>query len=1117
MKKAVKITTLIAKICTIVFAWIAGLYTVAAPIITSTSLIVDWVNTAFKVETTEKKWEGPSSSEEDGAAKAVAYYGTEFKSIADLKETSHQVSQDVTAEGSVLLMNKSNALPLAAGSSVSLYDVTSVDPVWGGTGSGQATVTGTAGNGSPGAPDGDYNSPAYPFATSKPTFLKSLKAEGFSVNETLWNWYNTSGKRRVKTAGWPGSYNTIDGSSWSDMPDSSGKSNAADAGIFVLGRIGGEDYDRKLLDMNESGNSSKSYLQLSTKEKTVLDQLKVLRSNGTLKKLILIINSSNQPELDWLTGDAYGFDAALWVGGIGQDGIDAIAEILSGKVNPSGRLQQMYWNKHTDNPVYTNFGRFSFGTGNMTASAAGNDSSYVVYQEGMYLGYRYAETRYEDQVLGTANVGTFDYDSVVAYPFGHGLSYTTFEYSGFAVTSKNFTKKPHKTVNALNLQDFVYHAEDKNRDLNKTEYTVTVDVKNAGSKAGKETVQIYMQRPYSEYDKTNKIEKPAVELVGFAKTKMLEPGAVEKIEVKIDEKYFAVFDAYGAGTNVLTPGDYYLSTGRNAHEAINNILALKGKTAAGGTAALANKALTQAEPDTTKYKYADATGRKVENLFDAVDINRYSGRGSNSVTYISRNNWDGTVKFLSHPTGTLAQQENQVVLTKTTQMTAEMSGNRAQLAKDSIAYPTFGANNGIKLSEMASRDVDGNLIYAYDDPKWQTFLDQLSWDDLVSLLSNGKRRTRGIESVGKPETLDHNGPVGFIHKYGDRSQGDMPNNADKWSGYAGLSREGVHEDADGKLVRNDGINNPHILDPNRTAYPTAFSSNPVLAATYNIELAEKVGQMIGEDGLWGGYNGIYGTGANILRAPHQGRCFEYFSEDGLLTGYIVSYWSKGCQSKGVLVYNKHFALNEQELNRYGISTFLTEQAFREIYLRAFAIPIELGDARAMMGALNRVGVEYAPACKALFTDWLRGETGFQGFTVTDWWDNKNGEDDASPTGTSGYYMQVANTLVAGNDLPDGELNIVKLNRYKPGGSQENGRLAWAMRESAHRTCFAVADSWAVDGWTTGRWVSYPKEITWPKTALLWQKLVWIPFGISAALFITMIVLGSMIKKGKIKA
>lgn len=1109
MGKSLKHLKKASKILTIIFAWLVGIsmlfsYFFQLPnfrALVVRGLEIQTINIVNKL---------------NDESEPLEYYKTEFSSIAELQRESQKVVENIVSEGSVLLKNENvkskPALPLSVGDKVSLFDFTSVDPVWGGTGSGNARVTGTF-NGYPG---------------ETPTFKKAFENAGLVVNPALWNWYqsNKEAFKRKGASRWPYETN-INGTDWANIPMSSGKADLeyGDAAIFILGRVGGEDHDHLMLTWDTQGsdngiNTQKGYLMLSDNERTVLSALKELKDNGIFKKLILLINSSNQPELDWLTNDTYGIDAAMWIGGVGETGLNAVGKLLTGAVNPSGRLSDMFWNKHADNPVHANFGTYAFNTGVGSSNAeidrgvaAGTlifdssrsnhaDSRYIVYQEGMYLGYRYAETRYEDCVFGRNGVGDFDYNGVVAYPFGYGLSYTQFAYSPITVSKRDYSTKPVRPQRDTTLQ--------------KTEYTVKTTVTNIGQSAGKEVVQVYLQRPYTQYDMQNGIEKPSVELVGFAKTNILEPGATEEISITVDEKYFAAYDAQGAGTFVLTGGDYYLTVGKNAHDAINNILAAKGKSIEHGMTNDGDEKLTykinpngdeNATPNMSKYKYSDATGQEVKNLFDFADVNRYNGRGSNTVNYVSRNDWSNTLKFVNQDAG--VNQNSQVKLIKTQQMINDMNTQRAYLPSISGDYPTYGAKNNITLAEMGKRNKDGTPVYAYNDPKWQDFLDQLSWEDYLTLLSDGKRKTNGIDSVSKPRTLDHNGPVGFIHPYRDTGIKNTDNSSwtesagwstwaslDKQAGHGGLSEIGV--DPITKLPNREIYGKESVQDPDRWKYPTAFPSNPVLAATFNVELIERAGEMVGEDGLWGGYNGIYGTGLNIHRSPYAGRAFEYFSEDSFLTGVIAGRWSRGCQSKGVYVYNKHLALNEQEYGRYGISTFLNEQTFREIYLRAFEIPIVSYDAKCIMGALNRVGVQWASACKALNTDWLRGEAGLSGFVVTDWWEGGIMND----TDNTDYYMQLGQIIMAGTDLPDGVLTTEKLNRYKHGGNNENCELAWAMRESAHRIMYTVAHSNAMNGFTENTRVV--TVVPWIISAANISVIVtWVLFGAFFILFITL--------------
>ena len=310
------------------------------------------------------------------------------------------------------------------------------------------------------------------------------------------------------------------------------------------------------------------YLALSQEEKDLLAGLKALKDDGTFKRIVVLLNTSNAIEMDFLNpeicGEDYGIDSCMWIGDVGQTGAIGVGRLLSGTVAPSGSLVDTYWYDNMKNPAVVNFytvpyeGYESYG---LNTEGADVQAMYSVYQEGIYLGYRYAETRYEDVVMGTAKTGEFDYDTTVAYPFGYGLSYTGFDFSDYKVTE------------------------------NGDNFDIEVKVTNSGDVAGKKTVQVYFQSPYTEYDKTNGIEKASVELCGFGKTQVLEPGASEVVKVSVPKRELRTYDANAAKTYVLDAGDYYFTIGMGSHEAVNNILAAKGYTEADGMDAAGNKDL----------------------------------------------------------------------------------------------------------------------------------------------------------------------------------------------------------------------------------------------------------------------------------------------------------------------------------------------------------------------------------------------------------------------------------------------------------------------------------------------------------------------------------------------
>ena len=930
------------------------------------------VNAALGIETTKTIYTG------DGDPNVYPrYFESEYSSIAELKEAGLAKVREVETEGAVLLKNSNNTLPLK-GDKLSLFGATAISPVYGGTGSGAVS------------------------AEDAPNYEEAFTDAGFTiVNSELLEWYDEEEYGRDYSEG------DINESSWkkiskSDAFESFGIGETA---VFVMGRVGGEADDLKSVDHNDGAKGD--YLALNKQEGQILEGLKALKDEGKIESIVVLINSANPVSAAFINDEAYGIDAAMWVGSVGQTGLYGVTDLLTGKANPSGSLPDTWWTNNLLHPAMANFGVYTYeGANNFDfgSSATRPFTSYVVYQEGIYVGYRYSETRYEDVVLGTPNVGEFDYNNVVAYPFGYGLSYT------------DFTMSDMKVVKAGEGID--------------THYNVEVKVTNTGDVAGKKTVQIYAQKPYTEYNKANQMEKASVELVGYAKTDILSAGASEVVTVEVPEYFLTSYDALGTGAYIIDEGAHFLTAANNAHEATNNILSAKGKTMLDGMTAEGNKELTHTINyafDAQTYSKAYGTGNQVESLFAGTDINRYEGRGDNSVTYLSRSDWAGTHRpWTADDDG---YNTNFIKLTMTEQMAADVVLNNADLPENDDNWPVMGSTEtNYQLIDLMKNE-DGTAI-SFDDNKWQSLLDQLTYGQLSRISAVGLRMTVNVDSIGKPETLDHNGPSGVTQKY---SIG--PN------GYANV-----------------------LDDENKEMTGTAFPSNGIIAATFNDELVEEVGKIIGEDAMWAGYAGLYGTGLNIHRTPYAGRVFEYYSEDGILTGLIATAETRAIQSKGVYVYNKHFVLNDQEAQRQGLGTWCNEQALREIYLRAFELPIVNADAKCVMTAFNRMGAIWAGADSKLLTNWLRGEAGMSGFAVTDMYD--------------GIYMSKPHEVLAGNDIPDNypgahgtvvsdDVDVAGLGAefamYAPNGETPNAQIAQAMRTSAHRVLYTVLHSRGMDG------------------------------------------------------
>ncbi len=980
--------------------------------------------------------------DEEGAKQNTEYFKTQYKNIREVVYGGYQIQLEEQTEGTVLLKNDNNALPLAKGSKVSLFGVASAQPFYGASGSGGINTSNAVSWLE--AFNGTHYESADPKAKITPENGQLLKVNtALSTEYAGWTaagaYAASSSQKSVKIGDVP--WNVIkEGSGYSALGE------YGDAAIMIIKRTGGEGYDLPATTSSTPGEYSidktaatvsdgvnGDYLQLSASEISILEGLKAEKAQGKVKKIVLILNMASTIQLDFLKDDTYDIDACLWTGSVGEYGTIAVAKLLVGESNFSGGASATLWNDHLMNPVNSNYADNNyyfqypnykeFGFTEMTQSYQSSFTSYMVYQEGMYLGYKYTETRYEDYVNNKAKVGDYHYDDVVAYPFGYGLSYTTFSFGNLNIVKNGQT------------------------------YEVTVDVTNTGSVAGKTPVEVYISKPYGKYEIDNQIQVPSVELIDFGKSPEIQPKDTKPVTVKVNEKYFASYDTFGAGTYVITPGDYKLIVASNAHEAVNNLLAANGKTPA-NTAnrmdAEGNANLVENFPyglDKLTYASSTVTNKAIHNAFDFVDINTYEGKGSNKVEYYSRENWEGTAKLSTRDaSGKLTKPY--VELTMTKQMADEL---RDQMDAEKVIqkggeYPKYEQKNNLQLIDFRYENEDGEVKYEpYESEKWDLLLDQMSWDETVTLLSNGRHKTAVVASITKPGTGDENGPNGQSHNYGTPSE------------------EG----------RFNGPKNPYgyrIEDPDvgKGYSSTGFSSNGVLASTFNKETAEKVGKQIGEEGLWGGTAGLLGTGLNIQRSPYAGRTAEYYSEDAMLSGLIAAPETAATESMGVHCIIKHCAMNESETARHGVQFWTTEQAMRENYLRAFEIVIEEGKAFNVMTSFSRIGV-WAVANSVPFAKaFLRDECGLPGIIETDcagdMTDGSHGE---------AYVSRICNVYTGAtdlneynyaNDAADYTGGKVTFADYAPGTGY--GNMAQSMREAAKRIIYATLTSNAMCGLST---------------------------------------------------
>ena len=861
------------------------------------------------------------------------YYTSDFNSAEEMVNYGLALTQQVEAEGAALLMNNNNALPLAADAKVSTFSSSSVNLVYGGTGSGNID------------------------ASTADTLRTALEKVGVTVNPTLWDFYTVgAGKDYARSkSGMVATSSEVTAEVPWDVYTDEVKDSVAqygDAAIVTLSRVGGEGADLSYGEVN--------YLALDENEKAMLQNVAEMKKNGTVKKTILLINSANALQVDFLKNNEYDIDAALWIGDVGISGINAVAEILTGKVNPSGSLVDTYCYDNFSAPAMWNFTPTTYEGYVEGGDVSAKAKSYMIYQEGIYVGYKYYETRYEDFVTGNGNAGDYAYGDIVAYPFGYGMSYTNFDISDMNVS---------------------YNAADDT-------YTVTVKVTNTGDMAGKKTVQVYVQSPYTDYDKENGVEKSAVSLVGFGKTGMIEPGASETLSMTVNKRDIASYDTYGAGTYILDAGDYYFTAATDAHNAVNNILAAKGytvestngKMTADGDADL-TYTWTEDALDTTTYATSE-NGTAITNQLSSADPNLYEGI-EETVTWLSRSDWNGTL-----PTET-------VKLTLTELLKKDLKDIRYDPADyESVDMPTLGAKNGVKLYDMIGLD--------YNDPKWDELLDQMTFDEMNSLIGDAFHWTMPVKSVEAPGTRDENGPQGLTASLlsSDKSQ--------------------------------------------LTA--TAFTSEDVMAATFNTEIMTEIGKVIGNNCLEADIACLYGPGNNIHRTPYGGRNFEYYSEDGFLSGMMSAYEVKAIQDKGVHVVMKHFALNDCEQDRIGLGVWLNEQAAREVYLKAFQAPVEVGNANGVMIAYTRWGAVWSGGNYGLVTGILRNEWGCDGMVITD--------------NVLTQYVNGPDGVLAGVSIYDAMMSFVTdtLPKYK-----NDPVIVTAMREACHHNLYAIANSCGMNG------------------------------------------------------
>ena len=790
---------------------------------------------------------------------------------AEAFANAQEVNLKLAEEGFVLLKNENAALPMNKGARISVFSKNSVNLSYGGSGSGG-------------------------FDTSNNKNLyESLNDAGFVTNPTLKNFYESSQSGPVRTAN---SSDLDNGdnqkiataetpqSKYTDAVKNS-YADYSDAALVVITRIGGEGFDLPRYQGDSEGAVSPDshYLELDQNEIDLLTAV----TDGTFKRVVVVFNTPSSFEATFLKDSAYAafadkIDAAVWIGFTGSNGITALGEILNGDVNPSGRLVDTWAADFTKNPSFVNF-----GTGCLPDTTDKYDGGMyysVDYEEGIYVGYRYYETRGETD-------GENWYNANVVYPFGYGLSYTTFDW----------------TVGDASASEIELG----------TTITVPVTVKNTGSVAGKEVVQLYASAPYT----LGGIEKAHKVLVGFAKTKLLQPGESETVTVSFDPYSAASYDYRDANSNgfsgyELGAGEYTLYVSRNAHESEKAI-------------ALNLAADVQIGTDPT-------TDSEVVNRY--TDSEDFLDSDWQLDAMLSRADWEGT-----WPTPQTAQQH-----AGTDRLYEEIRSEEHNNPTDfdSEEYPWFGEEPTLTLRDLLpSAEAEGyEPVVSYDDERWEELMMGCDEEEMIALINNGAYHTLAMECVGLPATIHGDGPSGFT---------------------CFMSKEQVNGTCQ------------YVSEP-----VMASTWNIDLMNELGEAIGEE--GTIGDKATGQPYSSIYAPGVNIHRTPFGGRAHEYFSEDPLLTAYAAMAEVKGMQKKGVIPVLKHYAFNDEESARNGIGIWLNEQAAREIYLLPFEYAMRPSMGAGALGAMssfNRVGALWTGASKALQLDISRNEWDFQGYFITD--------------------------------------------------------------------------------------------------------------------------------------
>lgn len=950
-------------------------------------------------------------------------FKSDYTSTTDLLHGIQDVGERMSEEGSVLLKNN-GALPLTKDETqkITLLGFSSYYPVQGGDmGSSLVENTGT---------DADTVD-----------MVGAFKAKGFGLNQTVADMYEAlkpTYKSEVQSWGGTVEYNHITAPSTTgvfsgkepsqaamDSQDADWKDSMNDNNVMIvtIARSASENgsYNPGTAGVDPTQNLNQTDpLGLSDDERDLINAAVTAKAaNGG--KVIVLLNNASAMEVQEIE-DNVGVDAILQVGLPGGYGFYGVADILSGAVSPSGHLTDTYAVKNANSPAAQNFGDLQWTNANPDIKM--NDA--IVEAENIYIGYKYYETRYFDTVMNQGNASStvgsstgsaWNYDDEVTYPFGYGLSYTTFT----------------QTLDDLNV------------DLNNETVTAKVTVTNTGSVAGKDVVQLYVSLPYTDYDKEHGVEKAAVQLLDYGKTAELAPGASETVTITADMQNMASWDSTAdnaAGTKgcyILDAGDYYFTIGNGAHEAVNNVLAAEGQSVDGS--ADKAKSWTLDSFDSTTFA-TTKNGTAVENQLADMDVNYWL---PGTATYLSRADWEGTFP------------KTYKDLTATDEMIDILDNDIYEInANGDPSTVTFGADNGLTLADLKG-------VSDINDERWDMLMDEITLEECMIRTGFGGTSTKVIESIMSPETIQNDGP------------------------------NGIYSYPLGQYANTDAsTGDPCVVDandPNLTYKMGTMVNETVIAQTFNKDLAADYGRVIGNYSLWANTTIFWGIGTNLHRLPYNARNHEYYSEDAVLTAGQGTAYAAAAMEYGVIIAPKHLAFNDTEINRTGVSVFMTEQQARENELRGTQGIVENAHVLGVMTAYNRVGITQDNAHTGLTKNILRNEWGFQGLISEDFIQDAN-------------YVVLKEAVLNGVTMScnTGDNTMAAVSEKYPYWTVEavsqDTTMMTALKQAMKYQNYALANSNAMDGMASN--TKLVSVRTWYDNALTAVQIVFAALTVLAA-------------------